>query len=82
MTASFFAHYDAIPLSLFILDRNGRIAHRNEYAISRFSSYEQMDFIQSYESILRIKENELTPYLNKALTVKPGEYISIPLPHT
>ncbi|WP_273834327.1 PAS domain-containing protein [Guptibacillus sedimenti] len=82
MTASFFAHYDAIPLSLFILDRNGRIAHRNEYAISRFSSYEQMDFIQSYESILRIKENELTPYINKALTVKLGEYISIPLPHS
>ncbi|MCA0172622.1 PAS domain-containing sensor histidine kinase [Bacillus sp. RAR_GA_16] len=82
MTASFFAHYDAIPLSLFVLDRKGHIVHRNEYAISRFSSYEQMNFIQSYESILRMKENELAPYLNQTFSVKPGEFLSIPLPHT
>lgn len=82
MTASFFAHYDAIPLPLIVINRNGGIVHRNEYAISRFSSYEQMDFIQSYESILRIKENELAPYLNQTFSVKPGEFLSIPLPHT
>ncbi|WP_226658834.1 PAS domain-containing protein [Guptibacillus hwajinpoensis] len=82
MTASFFAHYDAIPLPLFVVNRHGGIVHRNEYAISRFSSYELMELIQSYESILRIKENELTPYLNKAFTANPGEFISIPLPAT
>ncbi|PFG12388.1 PAS domain-containing sensor histidine kinase [Bacillus sp. es.036] len=82
IAASFFAHYDAIPLPLIVFDRNGGIVYRNEYAISRFSPYEEIDYIQSFESILLMEQNQLKSYLDQAFTVTLGEFISLPLPYT
>ncbi|MGE6204736.1 PAS domain S-box protein [Guptibacillus hwajinpoensis] len=81
-TASYYAHYDAIPLPLIVLDRNGGIVHRNEYAISKFSSYEKAESIQCFESILSIEQNQIQAHLDRAFTMEPGEFIELPLPFT
>ncbi|MBF0707861.1 PAS domain S-box protein [Alkalihalobacillus hwajinpoensis] len=81
-TAAYYAHYDAIPLPLVVLDRNGGIVHVNEYAISRFSSYQKAGSIQCLESILSIEQNQIQAHLDRAFTMEPGVFIELPLPFT
>ncbi|MGB7998518.1 MAG: PAS domain S-box protein [Anaerobacillus sp.] len=78
-TASFFAHYDAIPMPIVILDRKGEIVHSNEQAISHFSTDERTETHHFIEEELSIERNQLLEYLHQVFTLESGDFIEWPL---
>ncbi len=81
-SSSFARHFDAIPLPLYVIDRNGSIVYRNHQTMADPIEKNQTESNNLIEPFSNIDQMLLCRYLKYVFTLQPGEFEEVFLSST